>query len=302
MTHVDSLPGFGAGGAFYENGPWGHQAVFDVFGDELDGQGSSGYFDCLPSNITSNDQLDAGGGLSAAAFEGAIDASKADDPSRPTYIQVTTSVIDGDKNYHYSLAQKQAICTDADIFSFDVYPVVLRGDPDYSTYDNVQEARKYCEGKVPVMPIIEQDQMNGNGVFPTPAQTTAEVWDAIIAGARGVQYFDQYWSIGSGRPMDAAVTATDAEVESLAPVLNSDTADGFVTASGNVNLLAKYYDGNFYVLAIPHAGGSQSVTFTVAAGSSVTVLNEDRSIPVVNGTFSDSFANQDTVHIYQVNG
>ena len=35
--------------------------------------------------------------------------------------------------------------------------------------------------------------------------------------------------------------------------------------------------------------------------TSVTVVNENLTIPVVNGSFSDTFANASTVHIYQVN-
>ena len=55
MTHVNATAGFYAGAAFY--GPtWGARAVFNVFGDELDGNGISNWFDCAPASVSSNNQ------------------------------------------------------------------------------------------------------------------------------------------------------------------------------------------------------------------------------------------------------
>ena len=115
------------------------------------------------------------------------------------------------------------------------------------------------------------------------------------------------------------VKATDALVEQLAPVLNSPTALGYVTVNNagyengtvvslfsGIEVMAKDYNGQFYIFADTRDSETQtniSATFTIADknATSVTVVNENRTIPVMNGVFSDTFATAATVHIYQVN-
>jgi hypothetical protein len=70
--------------------------------------------------------------------------------------------------------------------------------------------------------------------------------------------------------------------------------------------MAKDYNGQFYIFADTRDSETQhniQATFTIADqnATSVTVVNENRTIPVVNGAFGDTFANAWTVHIYQVN-
>ena len=315
MTHVNAQPGFYAGAAFYSEisgMPWGSRAVFEVFGDELDGNAGN-FFNCASANIKANNQAGTWGGLTAAAFTGAIGASKSDDPSRPTYIQVTTALMDGTSNYNYSLAEKQSIAAATNLFSFDIYPIVKRNGNVYDTYDQVTEARGYCLDARPVFPFIEMDHQDNGAIYPTPAQTVAEVWNAIIAGARGVQYFDQYGNItnpaytGGGHyaagAMYDAISAVNAQLQELAPVLNSPFANGYVTSgSSGVRYMAKYYSSTFYVFASSHQDASQSVTFTAAGGYSgpVTVTGESRTVTASSGTFTDTFASATDVHIYEI--
>jgi hypothetical protein len=313
MTNVDAQPGFYAGGAFYTQSgstPWGSRAAFDVYGDELDGNASN-WFD-VPAALSANNQAGSWGGLTASAYEAANAESHKLDPTRPTYIQTTGGIMDGGANYYYTLAQKQAICSSADLFSFDLYPVALRGDPVYSMADEVNEARGYCQDARPVYPFVETDYMGSGSVYPMPAQTVAEVWNAIIAGARGIQYFDMFGNIidptytGGGRyaagAMYDAIQSVDSEMASLATVINAPFAKGYVTATGNMSVMAKYYNGHFYIFAIPHAAGSQTVTFTVAGSPSAqaTVLSEGRNLTVTDGHFTDTFADVNTVHIYEI--
>jgi hypothetical protein len=315
MTAVDAQPGFYAGGTFYQKADgraWGPRAAFEVFGDELDGT-SQGFFDCLPTAITSDDQPGSWGGLSAPAFLAAEAASRAADPTRPTYIQVTTSFIDGGADAFYTFDEKRAICAGAGILSFDVYPLVMRGGQVWDVYDEVEEARSYCQDARPVMAFTETDHMDGGSIYPLPAQTAAEVWNAIIAGSRGVEYFDQYSDItdssytGGGHyppgAMYDAIKDTDSRIDALAPVLNAPFAGGYVDASSDMSVMAKYFDGRFYIFAIPHADGSRTATFTLAGApdTTVTVLGENRSLDVVDGVFTDRFADADTVHVYEVN-
>ena len=104
----------------------------------------------------------------------------------------------------------------------------------------------------------------------------------------------------------------------MAPVLHSPFALNYVSTPNGYNYptpdhvlsgietAAHYYNGNFYIFADTRESKSQTnipATFTLndPTAVSVTVLNENRIIPVVNEKFSDTFANAWTVHIYQVN-
>jgi hypothetical protein len=128
-----------------------------------------------------------------------------------------------------------------------------------------------------------------------------------------VEYFDQYSDItdssytGAGHypagAMYDAVKGTDARITALAPVINAPFANGYVSVSPDMSVMAKYFDGHFYIFAIPHADGSRTATFTLAGASNTTVtaLGENRTLKVAGGVFSDNFADADTVHIYEVN-
>ena len=98
------------------------------------------------------------------------------------------------------------------------------------------------------------------------------------------------------------VTSIDGQIRDLAPVLNGSFADGYVSTSSGVRAMAKHGpDGAWYVFAgSTNTGGT--ATFTVAAGSTVEVLYEGRSLRVNGNQFSDSFANGNSVHIYRITG
>lgn len=306
MTAVYAQRGFYAGGTFYQASgrrEWGARAAFDVFGDELDGNGNN-WFDCLPRNIPQKGRVGSWGGLSASAYEAAESASHKDDPSRPTYLQTTVTFMDGGVNTYYTMSQKEAICRGADIFSFDVYPLDKRGGNVWDAYREVKEARSYCDFSRPVLSFTEMDHMDGGTVYPLPAQTAAEVWDAIIGGAGGVQYFDQYGHIddrsytGNGRyprgAMYAAIKNTDNEVSALAPVLKSDFVQGYVAAQKGLLTMTKYEDGHFYVFAAPSVKGPLAATFTLAGHENATVrLIYDSASRVYSSS-------EDIAHVYRL--
>jgi hypothetical protein len=71
--------------------------------------------------------------------------------------------------------------------------------------------------------------------------------------------------------------------------------------------MAKYYNGNFYVFAGSGKPGTpppvnQSVNFMLAGSpiTTATVVNEGRTINIVNGQFTDTFADANSVHIYKM--
>lgn len=145
-----------------------------------------------------------------------------------------------------------------------------------------------------------------------PAEIQAAVWHSIIAGARGIIYFNH--SFGGPEPTQhvlrdpyyaaerAAVTETDALIDQLAPVLNAPFDDAFVTVGPSVRVMAKFYDGGHYVFAGSTQNAASTATFTLAdvTSGTATVIDEGRTIPITNGHFSDNFADGNAIHIYQI--
>jgi hypothetical protein len=169
----------------------------------------------------------------------------------------------------------------------------------------------------------------------TTAQIEGAVWSALIHEARGVAYFQHNngtttctgnYAIVECSNVHAVVKAIDASVQSLAPVLNTQSyynatrvVNGFTYYYYNFNngtdTMLKTYNGSAYIFADlgMHCSNSSctsgttdttgSKTFTLPTGvngTTVTVVGEGRTIPVTSRTFTDTFANEYTHHIYQV--
>jgi hypothetical protein len=165
-----------------------------------------------------------------------------------------------------------------------------------------------------------------------PAELNAAVWASIIHGARQIVYFNHsfggpaqsddnlaqtyYQTVQPGQTVSiyAQVKATNGQVKALAPIINSPFADGYVqvspaaTAMGGFDVMAKYHSNSeLYIFAVPRYSeglANQTATFTLknTGATSVTVVGENRTVPISSGTtFTDSFADGTTVHIYKVN-
>jgi hypothetical protein len=155
-------------------------------------------------------------------------------------------------------------------------------------------------------PFTESAAQGGRAILP--AEIRAAVWHSIIAGARGIVYFNH--SFGGPntthhvlRPpsfVKAAVESTNAQITELAPVLNSPFEDGFASASDDVRLMTKNHNGTRYIFAGSRENTASTPTFTVASGTTAVVEGEGRSIPIVNGRFSDSFRDGNAIHIYRI--
>jgi hypothetical protein len=185
----------------------------------------------------------------------------------------------------------------------------------------------------PVVVDVETGCPGNNGTCATPPQTVAAAWHALIAGARGIIWFQHNFSglcqddrtfIDGSNPSSTkyncqqtpgvtlhnvvqAVTAFDKEVTSLNRVLLSPTVLGYVSTAGDVGTIAKVYGGSCYVVAgsgrpaVPPAA-NQSVNFTLAGHYTgpVTVIDENRSLQATNGAFQDTFADGNAVHVYRI--
>jgi hypothetical protein len=167
----------------------------------------------------------------------------------------------------------------------------------------------------PIFAPVETGCPMSNGRCITSAQMRAAVWHSLIAGARGIIYFQHSFSGPSGgdhhtlrsnsngtRPMAQSV---DAQIKSLAPVLNAPTADGLVADSPGVRTMAKWQGGKFWVFAARRENGgstSNTISLPCVGNATAAVDGESRTVPVSGGQLTDSFADGNAVHIYRIDG
>ncbi len=169
-----------------------------------------------------------------------------------------------------------------------------------------------------------------------PDQIEGAVWSAIIHEARGIAYFQHNnattgsctnnYSIVECSNVHTKVKAINAAVKALAPVLNTQsyynatrTVNGFsynyFTFNNGTDTMLKTYNGSAYIFASlgmrcnnttctsGTVDTTGSKTFTLpdgVNGTSVEVVGENRTIPVVNRKFTDTFAYEYSHHVYKV--
>jgi hypothetical protein len=205
----------------------------------------------------------------------------------------------------------------ADMVSFDIYPV---NNTDSTTGGNlwyvatgVDNLRGWANYQKPVWNWIETTGISDPTHTPTPAQIKTEVWMSLVHGSLGIGYFCHIFSpsfIEAGllsiSANAAAVGAIDAQIQTLAPILNTPSlANGATAASSNtavpIDIMVKRYQGALYVFAVAMRPESAMGTFTVRGltTGNATVLGESRTLSIVGGQFTDAFAAYD-VHLYQL--
>ena len=171
-------------------------------------------------------------------------------------------------------------------------------------------------GSKPVWAFIEVGHPFTEDDAPTISgpEIRAAVWHSLIAGARGILYFNHNFG-GScvsqhvlrdncGAAVRPTVKALNEQVARLAPMLNAPFADGLVSRADGVRTMAKYQGGRFYVVAANKDNAARAATIDMpcVGDATVTVVDENRTIPVVDGRFTDAFADGNAVHVYRVDG
>lgn len=290
--------------------------------DEPDNSNPDYYGDCTPTSVMINHYK----------------TMKAADPTRPVYLNLGMGVSylswagrgGACANQWWQYADtitghgsvRNGYIKASDIISFDIYPVNSK----YSTVSGnlyyvpkgVDSLKSWSKLKDrPTWTCIETTQYTTGSVLnraPTPTEIKAEVWMAIIHGATGITYFAHKIYpvfVETALLQDAftlaAVKETNLQITAIASVINSPTLKSFATRSSSnasvpVDIMSKYYNGSNYIFAVPMRTGSTTVTFTTTntVATSVEVLGENRSIPIVNGVFTDDFSDYQ-VHLYKMN-
>jgi hypothetical protein len=172
-----------------------------------------------------------------------------------------------------------------DLVSFDIYPVThthpdVRGRLEF-VGNGVRRLRQWSQDKKPVWACIETAHVDNAAVRPTAEQVRTEVWQAIASGADGIIYFahefaPQFVEAGLLRHSEiaAAVTAINAEVTALAPVLRSKRLDNEVAVEAvgqsaepsDVAVRVHAHDGELHALVAVMQSTAATVTLTPKGG------------------------------------
>ncbi len=110
----------------------------------------------------------------------------------------------------------------SDWISVDIYPVTEQGlNLDTIGY-TMDKLRRWAPSK-PMMAYVEASDIYADGHAPSGAQLNAEVWSAIVHGARGIIYFPPAdCNHGDGCQIDDGVTADlDTAMKALNPLITS---------------------------------------------------------------------------------
>ena len=224
--------------------------------------------------------------------------------------------------YYYT----QPSCYDIRYMIVSIDPGHCRTASSYGATVRAVRARLAADGRLkPVWNFVED--LSGAPdpshfyAYIQPGQLEGAVMDSIINEARGIVYFNQSLAgtcqggnvirqvqIGSSpcaRSQMDAMKQVNQRIKALAPVINTQSY-GYSFGT-NLDTMLKAYQGSAYIFAMISGAASSepgSRTFTLpprlAGATSVQVLNENRTIPVVNGKFTDNFAHEYTYHIYKI--
>jgi hypothetical protein len=141
-------------------------------------------------------------------------------------------------------------------------------------------------------------------------QIEGAAWSAIIHEARGLAYFQHnngqtcgfYALVDCDQARLDRIKAINAGIQSLAPVIN--TQSYVFSFNTTTDTMLKAYGGSAYIFAgigLRQSPGLKTfVTPPEINGTTVEVVGENRTLPVSNHTFSDTFENEYSHHTYRV--
>src|SRR3989338_334092 len=267
-----------------------------------------------PDNAQKQSDGSYGPCIAPSELKTTYNALKSKDATRPVYLNFGRGVADinwngrgtckGDTDYYRQA--KDA----ADIISFDIYPV-NNGQPLDMVAKGIDNLYNWSNNEKIIWNILETTSING-GSRPTPSQIKAEVWMSLVHGSKGITYFAHEFqpSTDSDALLNypetvSALTSINARIAQLAPVLNSSTIKNAVGVSSAVpvDVMIKRYGGKTYLFAVVMSNNPTTATFTLYGfpqTATATVLDENRTITINNGVFSDSFVAYG-VHLYEIN-
>jgi hypothetical protein len=213
----------------------------------------------------------------------------------------------GDENY-YSIAARGV-----DILSFDIYPVgsdtpQVKGKLEYVAR-GVSRLMHIAAPGQRVWAIIETAALDPK-IAVRPHQVRAEVWMALIHGARGIVYFVHEFSpvfredaIFRYPDVVQEVARENELIRSFANALNSPNLEGTVSVQSSIPIatMAKRYKDTLYIFAVAMINSPSRPRFTLQGvkEARAVVAGENRDVTITQGFFEDQFDGYG-VHIYEV--
>jgi len=242
---------------------------------------------------------------------------KIKDPTRPVLINFGQGVANEfwrgrglcncDQHYYYVAMHG------ADIVSFDIYPIgsktpQVKGKLEYVARGVVNLVKRATE-RQSVWTAIETTALDPNR-RPTAAEVRAEVWMALIHGAKGIVYFVHEFephfredAIFRYPDIVEELTSTNRLIKSLAQVLNSPTISGTaqVHSTSRIDTLVKVIGNATYIFAVAMQNSPSVVRIEVGDDHKTyaRVIGENRNLAVADGSFEDRFEGYG-VHLYEI--
>ncbi|RWZ78194.1 MAG: PKD domain-containing protein [Candidatus Microsaccharimonas sossegonensis] len=174
--------------------------------------------------------------------------------------------------------------------------------------------RKWANDARPIWTFVETAKplLTEDGATTiTPGQIEGAVWASIIAGAAGISWFQHnndnvngtYSIVDSpdASGIRTKLTSLSGRVRALAAVINTPSKV-YSFGVDKITMLKVPGDGYVYIFAMASPGTGVR-TFTIPggiSGTTVTVIDESRTISISAGKFSDTFTNEYDCHIYKI--
>jgi hypothetical protein len=221
-----------------------------------------------------------------------------------------------------------------DVLALDIYPIsdppgkhsLLPNKGLSMVGDYTQQMMSLREGGKKMVYMILQVYWSGvnpdrnpknKKMFPTMRQQRYMTYQAIINGADSLAYYglsgDSTAGGGEGIDKELGLNWTYwrtvlkpvlAEIKPgspLYPALIAPNAEKPVKFTGvpQIEVRCKQVEKDYFIMAAAREGTTQTVTFSDVPQGKVSVLYEDRTLPMKDGSFSDTFGEHD-VHVYKI--
>ncbi|MCW3005265.1 MAG: hypothetical protein JWQ20_4563, partial [Conexibacter sp.] len=240
---------------------------------------------------------------------------KAADPDMPVWVNFSGGYVNHWQG-NLGRADYQAFLDATDWVSSSIYPVNGWDRPgDLDGPGKAVDRLEQWSGGKPQFAVIEAaDQqlywMPKDVPGPTPGQFRAEIWDAIVRGARGIIYFPQSFKPGfsydnAAPDIVAEMQAQNARIAALGDVLlgPGDPPGLGIDAAAPLVATWRFHKGRAYFVVLNRSDQTLAAQTLRLHGTgrskSAAVDGERRTVAVNNGVIRDDFAPYET-HVYAV--
>lgn len=200
-----------------------------------------------------------------------------------------------------------------DWLSHDAYPVNWGGVPLDRPARTADKLRRWSSKPQLVYVEASPRIYRPDSIGPMADELRAEIWLAIVHGARGIVYFVSsdcsagpcMTADGSVPEVDAEMTVQNQRIAGLAPILQSQINPPWLGFTGGsvppLEATWRQYGGHDYLIVLNSSAGTvtQHMVFVGLDMSTnqLSVIGENRNIAIDDGQFTDTFHAYE-VHVY----